>query len=149
MLHGRIKEPFSFLPCTPHGCLELIKKSGVPIAGANAVVIGRSKIVGSPMAQLLIWNDATVTVCHSKTKNLAEVARQADILVVAIGRAHFVKKNWVKPGAVVIDCGINSIDDPTRKAGYRLVGDVDFEEVKEVASFLTPGKFVSKVLVAC
>lgn len=145
MLHGRIKEPFSFLPCTPHGCLELIKKSGVPIAGANAVVIGRSKIVGSPMAQLLIWNDATVTVCHSKTKNLAEVARQADILVVAIGRPQFVKKDWVKPGAVVIDCGINSLDDATRKAGYRLVGDVDFDEVKEVASFITPGKLSSEV----
>jgi len=142
LLHGKIHSDHCYKPCTPNGCLELIKKSGTPIAGANAVVIGRSQIVGSPMAQLLIWNHATVTVCHSKTKNLPEVCRAADILVVAIGSPLFVKKDWVKPGAVVIDCGINAIPDATKKSGSRLVGDVDFEAVKEVASHITPGKFL-------
>ncbi|XP_050295926.1 C-1-tetrahydrofolate synthase, cytoplasmic [Anthonomus grandis grandis] len=127
-----------FLPCTPVGCLELIKKSGVQIEGADVVVLGRSKIVGTPAAELLKWHHATVTVCHSKTKNLKEKCQQADILVVAIGRAHFVKKDWVKPGAVVIDCGINSLPDPTKKSGQKLVGDVAYDEVKEVASHITP-----------
>lgn len=140
LMHGLINEPFTYLPCTPHGCLQLIQKTGVQIAGAKAVVIGRSKIVGAPMAQLLIWHDATVTLCHKKTKDLASIVRQAEILVVAVGCPRLVKKDWVRPGAVVIDCGITSIDDPTRKAGYRLVGDVDYDEVKDVASFITPGK---------
>ncbi|XP_066249646.1 C-1-tetrahydrofolate synthase, cytoplasmic isoform X1 [Euwallacea similis] len=127
-----------FLPCTPVGVLELIKKSGVAIEGADVVVLGRSKIVGTPAAELLKWHHATVTVCHSKTKHLKQKCQQADILVVAIGRAEFVKKDWVKPGAVVIDCGINSIPDPTKQSGQRLVGDVAYEEVKEVASHITP-----------
>ncbi|KAL1501009.1 hypothetical protein ABEB36_006415 [Hypothenemus hampei] len=127
-----------FLPCTPVGVLELIKKSGVQLEGADVVVLGRSKIVGTPVAELLKWHHATVTVCHSKTKNLKEKCQQADILVVAIGKAQFVKKDWVKPGAVVIDCGINSIADPSKASGQKLVGDVAYEEVKEVASHITP-----------
>jgi len=138
LLHGKLGHGETFMPCTPNGCLELIKKTGYPIAGARAVVIGRSQIVGSPMAQLLIWNNATVTVCHSKTKNLPEVCREADILVVAIGQPQMVKKDWVKPGAVVIDCGISSIPDASKKTGQRLVGDVDFDAVKEVAGYITP-----------
>lgn len=138
LLHGKLGGSHSYQPCTPAGCIELIKKTGTPIAGARAVVLGRSQIVGSPMAQLLIWNHATVTVCHSKTKNLPEVCREADILVVAIGQPLFVKKDWVKPGAVVIDCGISAIPDATKKSGQRLVGDVDFDAVKEVAGFITP-----------
>ena len=97
-----------FIPCTPKGCMELIKSTDVEIRGKHAVVIGRSKLVGTPMAALLKLADATVTLCHSKTVNLPEVCRTADILVVAIGKANFVKADWVKPGAVVIDCGINS-----------------------------------------
>ncbi|XP_076638385.1 pug C-1-tetrahydrofolate synthase, cytoplasmic [Colletes latitarsis] len=127
-----------FVPCTPNGCIQLIKKSGVPIAGSQAVVLGRSKIVGTPVAELLKWHNATVTVCHSKTKNLPQVVSQADILVVAIGQPQMVKGNWIKPGAVVIDCGINSIQDPTKKSGTRLVGDVDYEEVAKVAAYITP-----------
>ncbi|CAG9761362.1 unnamed protein product [Ceutorhynchus assimilis] len=127
-----------FLPCTPVGVLELIKKSGIKIEGADVVVLGRSKIVGTPAAELLKWHHATVTVCHSKTKNLKEKCRQADILVVGIGRPEFVRRDWVKPGAVVIDCGINSIPDPTKKSGQKLVGDVAYDEVKDVASHITP-----------
>jgi methylenetetrahydrofolate dehydrogenase (NADP+)/methenyltetrahydrofolate cyclohydrolase/formyltetrahydrofolate synthetase len=127
-----------FMPCTPYGCIELIKRSGVKIEGAKAVVLGRSKIVGTPVAELLKWHHATVTVCHSKTKDIAAEVRQADILVVGIGRAEMVKGDWVKPGAVVIDCGINAIPDATKKSGQRLVGDVDFKEVSEVASYITP-----------
>ncbi|XP_037581172.1 C-1-tetrahydrofolate synthase, cytoplasmic [Dermacentor silvarum] len=136
LAHGEL-EGF-FIPCTPRGCLELIKRSGVSIVGARATVLGRSKIVGSPMSSLLLWNHATVTTCHSKTKDLPSVCREADILVVAIGRPRMVKAEWVKPGAVVIDCGINAIPDATRSSGTRLVGDVDFDEVKKVASYITP-----------
>ena len=107
--HGQLNE--AFIPCTPKGCLELIISTGVSLTGANAVVVGRSKLVGAPMANLLRLKDATVTVCHSKTKDLPQVCRQADILVVAIGRARFVKGDWVKPGAVVIDCGINTLEE--------------------------------------
>jgi len=124
-----------FLPCTPHGIQQLLMRSGVTIAGANVVVLGRSEIVGKPMALMLMQRatggDATVTVCHSRTRNLPEVTRQADILIVAIGRAKFVTAAMVKPGAVVIDVGINRTE-----AG--LVGDVDFEAVKEVAGQITP-----------
>ncbi|XP_043785149.1 C-1-tetrahydrofolate synthase, cytoplasmic [Apis laboriosa] len=127
-----------FLPCTPNGCIELIKKSGVPIAGAQAVVLGRSKIVGTPISELLKWHNATVTVCHSKTKNLPQIVSQADILVVGIGQPQMVKGNWIKPGAVVIDCGINSIPDSTKNSGQRLVGDVDYEEAVKIASYITP-----------
>jgi len=127
-----------FLPCTPNGCIKLIEKSGVKVAGSTAVVVGRSKIVGTPASELLKWMNATVTVCHSKTKDLAAVCRTADILVVAVGRPEMVKKDWVKPGAVVIDCGINSIPDSTKKSGQRLVGDVAYGEVSEVAGQITP-----------
>ncbi|XP_012285427.1 C-1-tetrahydrofolate synthase, cytoplasmic [Orussus abietinus] len=127
-----------FLPCTPNGCIELIKMSGVPIAGAQAVVLGRSKIVGTPVSELLKWNNATVTVCHSKTKDLPKVVSQAEILVVGIGQPELVKGSWIKPGAVVIDCGINCIPDPSKKSGQRLVGDVAFSEAVQVASYITP-----------
>uniref|UniRef100_A0A1A9WGX4 C-1-tetrahydrofolate synthase, cytoplasmic n=1 Tax=Glossina brevipalpis TaxID=37001 RepID=A0A1A9WGX4_9MUSC len=127
-----------FMPCTPWGCIELIKRSGVKMEGANAVVLGRSKIVGTPAANLLKWYNATVTVCHSKTKNIADICRAADILVVGIGVPEMVKGSWIKPGAVVIDCGINVKPDPSKKTGTRLVGDVDFEEAKLVASAITP-----------
>nr|XP_023021690.1 C-1-tetrahydrofolate synthase, cytoplasmic-like [Leptinotarsa decemlineata] len=126
------------IPCTPNGVIELIKRSGVSLIGAQAVVLGRSKIVGTPTAELLKWNHATVTVCHSKTKDLKEQCQKADILVVAIGKPELVKGDWIKPGAVVIDCGINAIPDSSKKTGHRLVGDVDFEEASKVASCITP-----------
>ncbi|RWS17121.1 C-1-tetrahydrofolate synthase: cytoplasmic-like protein, partial [Dinothrombium tinctorium] len=138
LLHGQVDGRTCYLPCTPNGCMELIRKAGVEIAGARAVVLGRSKIVGSPMAQLLIWNHATVTVIHSKTKNIPAIVREADIVVVAIGRANFVKGDWIKPGAVVIDCGISAVPDASKKSGQRLVGDVDFAECKLVAGAITP-----------
>ncbi len=127
-----------FVPCTPAGCLELIRRAGIEVAGADAVVVGRSRIVGSPMAQLLKWSHATVQVCHSKTKNLEAKIGAADILVVAMGKPEFVKGSWIKEGAVVIDCGINSVNDATKKAGYRLVGDVEYASAAERASFITP-----------
>lgn len=108
------------------------------MAGRKAVVLGRSKIVGTPASELLKWNNATVTICHSRTKNLAQECAQADILVVGIGQPEMVKASWIKPGAVVIDCGINAIPDPSKKTGQRLVGDVDFAAAKEVASYITP-----------
>jgi 5,10-methylene-tetrahydrofolate dehydrogenase/methenyl tetrahydrofolate cyclohydrolase len=131
------REPM-FVPCTPLGCLYLIESVGTKIEGANAVVLGRSNIVGLPMSFLLLHRNATVTICHSRTRNLPEMARQADILVAAIGKPRFVQADWVKPGATVIDVGINEIPDATRKSGKRLVGDVDFDAVKEVAGALTP-----------
>ncbi|XP_050739607.1 C-1-tetrahydrofolate synthase, cytoplasmic-like isoform X5 [Eriocheir sinensis] len=134
--HGTLDA--GFLPCTPNGCMELIRRSGAEIKGAKAVVIGRSKIVGTPMAELLKWHHATVTTCHSRTANLPETAKSADILVVGIGSPELVKGSWVKPGAVVIDCGINSIPDSTKKSGSRLVGDVDYAEASKVASVITP-----------
>ncbi|XP_037072602.1 C-1-tetrahydrofolate synthase, cytoplasmic-like isoform X2 [Pollicipes pollicipes] len=134
--HGQMRH--GHLPCTPWGCIQLIQRSGVEIKGADAVVLGRSKIVGSPMAELLKWHHATVSTCHSRTKDIEEHVRRADILVVGIGRPHFVKGDWVKPGAVVIDCGINAIPDATKKSGHRLLGDVDTEEVSKVASHITP-----------
>ncbi|XP_022659823.1 C-1-tetrahydrofolate synthase, cytoplasmic-like [Varroa jacobsoni] len=134
--HGEL-EGF-FLPCTPRGCLELIQKTGIEISGKNAVVIGRSKIVGSPMACILRNVNATVTMCHSRTKDVPYWTRQADIIVAGVGVPRLVKRDWVKPGAIVIDCGINSIQDPTSPKGSRLVGDVDYDEVKEVASWITP-----------
>lgn len=131
------REPL-FVPCTPYGCIYLLEQSGVQIEGANAVVLGRSNIVGMPAALLLIGKNATVTVCHSRTRDLPSVVRQADILIAAIGKAEFVRGDWIKPGAAVIDVGINSKPDPTKKSGYRLVGDVNFEEAKEVAGYITP-----------
>ena len=131
------REPV-FVPCTPAGCMVLLEEAGVQIAGANAVVLGRSNIVGMPVALLLVKANATVTIVHSRTKNLPEVVREADILISAIGQPEFVKKDWVKPGAYVIDVGINQVEDATAKRGYRLVGDVAFDEVSEVAAAITP-----------
>ena len=127
-------------PCTPAGIIEMLRRSGVETKGAHAVVLGRSNIVGKPMASLLLrkGTDATVTVCHSRTRDLAEVTRQADILIAAIGRAEFVTGDMVRPGATVIDVGINRVEDATRERGYRLVGDVDFEAVSEIAGAITP-----------
>ena len=127
-----------FVPCTPAGCMVLLEESGVTFKGANAVVVGRSNIVGMPAALLLVQRDATVTIVHSRTRDLPEVVRRGDILIVAIGKAKFVTGEMIKPGAAVIDVGINSIPDPTKKSGQRLVGDVDFEAAKEVAGCLTP-----------
>ena len=129
-----------FISCTPFGVLQMLKRSGLSTSGKNAVVLGRSNLVGRPIATLLSskgW-DATVTVCHSRTANLAEVTSQADILVAAIGIPEFVKADMVKPGAVVIDVGINRIDDPSKASGSRMVGDVAFKEVEGKASFITP-----------
>ena len=131
------REPL-FVPCTPKGCIELLLRTGVQIEGKRAVVLGRSNIVGLPVAMLLLHRNATLTICHSRTKDLPGVVREADILIAAVGRAEMVRRDWVKPGAVVIDVGINSVDDPTNPKGYRLVGDVAFDEVKEVASAITP-----------
>jgi 5,10-methylene-tetrahydrofolate dehydrogenase/methenyl tetrahydrofolate cyclohydrolase len=118
--------------------LLLLKKAGADLEGAKAVVLGRSNIVGMPAALLLVKENATVTICHSRTRNLADVCREADILIAAIGRPEMVRGDWVKPGAFVIDVGVNRVDDATRKRGYRLVGDVAFEEAKEVAAAITP-----------
>jgi len=131
------REPL-FVPCTPYGCIYLLEQAGVKIEGANAVVLGRSNIVGMPAALLLINKNATVTVCHSRTRDLPAVVRQADILIAAIGKTEMVRGNWIKPGAAIIDVGINSIPDATKKSGHRLVGDVKFDEAKEVAGFITP-----------
>lgn len=131
------REPM-FVPCTPAGCIVLLKKSGAKLSGANAVVVGRSNIVGMPAALLLVKEDATVTICHSRTKDLAGVCRQADILIAAIGKAEMIRGDWIKPGAYVIDVGTNRKEDPTKKSGYRLVGDVAFDEALEVAGAITP-----------
>nr|HID13003.1 bifunctional methylenetetrahydrofolate dehydrogenase/methenyltetrahydrofolate cyclohydrolase FolD [Anaerolineae bacterium] len=127
-----------FAPCTPAGCIELLDRYGIEIEGKEAVVLGRSNIVGLPVAMLLLKRNATITICHSRTKDLPAVCRRADILIAAVGRPQMVKADWVKPGAAVIDVGINRVEDPTAKRGYRIVGDVDFEAVKEVAGYLTP-----------
>ena len=127
-----------FIPCTPAGCMRLLEETGVKLNGANAAVLGRSNIVGLPMAMLLQKANATVTICHSRTKDLPGVLRQADVVIAAVGRTEMVTGKMLKPGAVVIDVGINQKDDPTRKRGYRLVGDVDFESAKEVAGAITP-----------
>lgn len=123
---------YSFLPCTPSGCMDLIHSTGVEISGKECVVIGRSNIVGKPMAMLLLHENGTVTICHSRTKNLAEVCRRADILVAAVGRPNFVTADMVKEGAVVIDVGINRLDNG------KLCGDVKFDEVSEKAGWITP-----------
>lgn len=122
----------ALVPCTPHGCLRMLELAEIPVEGANAVIIGRSNIVGKPMLHLLLGKNATVTICHSRTKNLAEITKQADILVAAVGRPNFVTADMVKEGAAVIDVGINRI------APKKLVGDVDFEAVKDVAGAITP-----------
>jgi 5,10-methylene-tetrahydrofolate dehydrogenase/methenyl tetrahydrofolate cyclohydrolase len=127
-----------FIPCTAKASIELLKREKIPIAGQNVVVLGRSAIVGMPALLLLLKENATVTVCHSRTKNIDEVVRRADIVIAAIGVAQFVKKEWLKEGVVIIDVGINQIEDKTKKAGHRLVGDVDFENCLEVCSKITP-----------
>ncbi|GBG69030.1 hypothetical protein CBR_g3728 [Chara braunii] len=131
------REPM-FVPCTPLGCVEILQRSGVQIAGKRAVVLGRSNIVGMPAALLLQRFNATVTIVHSQTPNPEEITRTADIVISAVGIPELVRGHWLKPGAVVIDVGINPVDDPTQKRGYRLVGDVCFEEAKKVASAVTP-----------
>lgn len=131
------REPL-FVPCTPEGCMYLISRQLPSLEGVHAVVLGRSNIVGMPVALLLVRANATVTICHSRTKNLADVVRSADVLVAAVGKPEMVRGSWIKPGAVVIDVGINRIEDASRPRGYRLVGDVAFEEVKEVAGAITP-----------
>ena len=135
-----LEDKTGFVPCTPAGSMRLLAASGVKTAGAEAVVIGRSMIVGKPMALLLMakGSDATVTVAHSRSKDLAAICRRADIIVAAVGRPEMVKADWVKEGAVVIDVGINRIDDASKKSGYRLVGDVDYDEVAPKCSAITP-----------
>ncbi|TQD95025.1 hypothetical protein C1H46_019370 [Malus baccata] len=131
------REPL-FLPCTPKGCLELLSRSGISIRGKKAVVVGRSNIVGLPVSLLLLKADATVTVVHSRTPDPESFIREADIVIAAAGQAMMIKGRWIKPGAAVIDVGTNAIDDPSRKSGYRLVGDVDFQEACKVAGWVTP-----------
>ena len=131
------REPL-FVPCTPAGIMALLEEAGVHLEGARAVVLGRSNIVGMPVSLLLLRRNATVTVCHSRTRDLPAVTREADVLIAAVGRPGMVRGDWVKPGAVVIDVGVNRVEDATAKKGYRLVGDVAFEEVKEVAAAITP-----------
>lgn len=135
-----LEDPTGFVPCTPAGCMKLLEIAGISTHGAEAVVIGRSMIVGKPMALLLASKraNATVTIAHSRSRDLPAVCRRADILVAAVGRPEMVRADWVKPGAVVIDVGINRIADPTRKSGYRLTGDVAFEEVAPMCSAITP-----------
>jgi methylenetetrahydrofolate dehydrogenase (NADP+)/methenyltetrahydrofolate cyclohydrolase len=132
----------AFLPCTPHGVIQLLIRSGVTIEGANVVIVGRSNIVGKPLANMLIQKsaigNATVTVCHTRTRDVAYHTRQADIVIVAAGRPNTITADMIKEGAVVVDVGVNRIEDATKKQGFRLVGDVDFEVVKEKASLITP-----------
>jgi methylenetetrahydrofolate dehydrogenase (NADP+)/methenyltetrahydrofolate cyclohydrolase len=129
-----------FAPCTPAGIVEMLRRSGIETRGKHAVIVGRSQIVGLPMANLLLRKglDATVTVCHSRTPDLGHHTRQADLLVAAVGRPGTITADMVKEGAVVVDVGVNRVDDPTRERGYRLVGDVDFEAVREKAAAITP-----------
>jgi methylenetetrahydrofolate dehydrogenase (NADP+)/methenyltetrahydrofolate cyclohydrolase len=135
-------DPTAFRPATPYGIQQMLIRSGIETKGAHAVILGRSNIVGKPMANLLIQHgpggDATVTVCHSRSRDLPSLTRQADILIVAIGKAEFLTADMVRPGAVVIDVGINRVDDATREKGYRLCGDVDYEPVAAIASAITP-----------
>ena len=135
-------DPSGFRPATPYGVQQLLLRTGVETKGAHAVIVGRSNIVGRPMASLLLQDgpggNATVTVCHSRTRGIDQHTRSADILIVAIGKPEFVTGNMVKPGAVVIDVGVNRVDDASRKQGYRLVGDVKFDEAQQVASAITP-----------
>ena len=135
-------DPTGFKPATPYGVQEMLIRSGIETSGAHAVIVGRSNIVGKPMANLLVQKgpgaNATVTVCHSRTKDIGSVTRSADILVVAMGKPEFITADMVKPGAAVIDVGINRVDDSTKEKGYRLVGDVAYESVAEIASAITP-----------
>ncbi|KAJ6813911.1 bifunctional protein FolD 2 [Iris pallida] len=130
------REPL-FHPCTPQGFLELLSRSGISIKGKHAVVVGRSNIVGLPVSLLLLKADATVTIVHSHTRDPDRIIREADIIVAAAGQANMIKGDWIKPGAAVIDVGNNFVDDPSRTSGYRIVGDVDFQEASKVAGWLT------------
>jgi len=137
-----IGDPTGFRPATPYGVQQMLVKAGVTTRGAHVVIVGRSNIVGRPMASLLLHKgdggDATVTVCHSRTRDIGAVTRQADILIVAMGKPEFIRGDMVKPGAAVVDVGVNRVDDPSVEKGYRLVGDVAFAEAAEVASKITP-----------
>lgn len=132
----------AFLPCTPHGVIQLLMRNGVTLEGAEVVIVGRSNIVGKPLANMLIQKgkaaNATVTVCHTRTRDMAEHCRRADIVIAAVGRPKTITADMIKEGAVVIDVGVNRVDDASKKRGYRLAGDVDFEPVKEKASIITP-----------
>uniref|UniRef100_A0A7C8YN15 Uncharacterized protein n=1 Tax=Opuntia streptacantha TaxID=393608 RepID=A0A7C8YN15_OPUST len=131
------REPL-FQPCTPKGCLELLSRSGIAVKGKRAVVVGRSNIVGLPVSLLLLKADATVTIVHSRTRDPENIIHEADIVITAAGQAMMIKGDWIKPGAAVIDVGTNAVDDPSKKSGYRLVGDVDFHEASKVAGWITP-----------
>ena len=135
-----LEDPTGFVPCTPAGCMKLLEVGGINTNGAEAVIIGRSMIVGKPMAMLLVskQSNATVTIAHSRSKDLPAICRRADIVVAAVGRPDMVKADWIKPGAVVIDVGINRVEDSSKKSGYRLTGDVDFAEVSPQCSAITP-----------
>ena len=135
-----LEDPSGFVPCTPAGCMRLLAAAGVETNGAEAVVIGRSMIVGKPMAMLLVAknSNATVTIAHSRSKDLPAICRRADIVVAAVGRPDMVKADWIKPGAVVIDVGINRVDDASKKSGYRLTGDVDYVDVAHKCAAITP-----------
>ncbi|MFN6094787.1 MAG: bifunctional methylenetetrahydrofolate dehydrogenase/methenyltetrahydrofolate cyclohydrolase FolD [Verrucomicrobiota bacterium] len=135
-----LEDPTGFVPCTPAGCMKLLEVAGIETNGAEAVVVGRSMIVGKPMALLLVSkkSNATVTIAHSRSRDLPAICRRADILVAAVGRPEMIKADWVKPGAVVIDVGINRVADSSKKSGYRLTGDVAFEEVAPLCSAITP-----------
>jgi 5,10-methylene-tetrahydrofolate dehydrogenase/methenyl tetrahydrofolate cyclohydrolase len=126
------------MPCTPKGCIELLDKYNIQIEGKHAVVIGKSAIVGMPLSLLLLHREATVSVCHIKTQNIKAITRQADILISACGQAEMIKADWIKEGCVVIDVGINSVNDANSKRGYKIVGDVDFADVREKVSAITP-----------
>jgi methylenetetrahydrofolate dehydrogenase (NADP+) / methenyltetrahydrofolate cyclohydrolase len=152
-----VGDPSAFRPATPYGILQMLVRSGIETKGAHAVIVGRSNIVGKPMASLLLQDapggNATVTVCHSRSRDLPALTRQADILVVAIGKPAFVTRDMVKPGAVVVDVGINRVVDATNPKGYRIEGDVDFAPVSEIASAITPvpggvGKMTIAMLLA-
>ena len=127
-----------FIPCTPLGCFEILKYYDITVKGKNIVVIGKSNIVGLPMALLMMKEMATVTVCHIETVNITEYTKKADIIIIGVGNPKMIKKDWVKKDVVIIDIGINTIKDDTKKRGYRVVGDVDFDNVKDVASYITP-----------
>lgn len=135
-----LEDPSGFVPCTPAGCIKLIEAAGINTQGAEAVVIGRSMIVGKPMALLMVSKkiNATVTIAHSRSADLPAICRRADIVIAAVGRPDMVKADWIKPGAVVIDVGINRVSDSSKKSGYRLTGDVDYADVSPHCSHITP-----------
>ncbi|MFP3854916.1 MAG: bifunctional 5,10-methylenetetrahydrofolate dehydrogenase/5,10-methenyltetrahydrofolate cyclohydrolase, partial [Anaerolineales bacterium] len=136
-LAQKVRDPY-FTPCTPAGIIELLKRAGAELSGAKAAILGRSNIVGMPVSLLMVKENATITICHSRTKDIPAITREADVLIAAIGRAEMVKGDWIKPGAYVIDVGVNRVDDDSKKKGYRLVGDVAFDEALEIAEAVTP-----------